>query len=152
MHVFSHMDYKTHAPIPLPLLPLIALSVILSELCLSIKRQPLDLHYVTLYDGEAITGWRQCLVNTHFWGLYTQTALSSCSCSSDVSHLVIQEIFFCFVHSNTVYSLFMYGPALFPTAVTVFLFLSINHLAKKSCCTMSSFMGVVFFSNNNWFI
>lgn len=40
------MDDKTHRSIRPPLLPLSALSIILSELCMSIKRQLLDLHYI----------------------------------------------------------------------------------------------------------
>lgn len=72
------MDYKTHAPIPLPLLPLSALSIILSELCLSIKRQPLDLHYIIHSVME-----RPSLVAV--FGKHTfqggQTALPDCFCA-----------------------------------------------------------------------
>ena len=42
----NHMDDKTHGSIRPPLPPLSALSIILSELCMSIKRQLLDLHYI----------------------------------------------------------------------------------------------------------
>lgn len=46
IHVVNHMEFKTHHPIPLSQLPLSSLSIILSELSLSIKWLLLDLHYI----------------------------------------------------------------------------------------------------------
>ena len=45
MHDFNHMSPRSSNPLPPP--PLSALRIILSELCLAIKPQQLDLRYIT---------------------------------------------------------------------------------------------------------
>lgn len=86
MHDFNHMDYKTDPPIPLPLLPLSALSIILSELCLSIKRQKLDLHYII--HSEMV----KLLLFAVFDKLTFQRL--QCMCSPVVLSRVTQDCFF----------------------------------------------------------
>lgn len=94
---------------PLPLLPLSALSIILSELCLSIKQQPLDLH---------------CIIHS----VMEKPSLAAVFGKNTSGPEYTRD-------SAAPYSMPVYVlPPSFPTAVTLFLFW--HQLIQKCCCDL----------------
>lgn len=119
MHVVNHMEFKTHHPIPLSQLPLSSLSIILSELSLSIKWLLLDLHYI-IYSVTAKLSLIVVFGKHIFQEELSWTAQYCLSTPVLFWYLYICTGHFCVVHSNTADSMFVYHPTLFPTTVTLF--------------------------------
>lgn len=106
-----------------PFQPFSALSIILSELCMSIKWQPLDLHYIILYTlWWRSCRWSQCLVNTYFRrsGVLTKTVLPLCSGAALASVYSCRAFLFC--AQQTVYL------CIIPQ--------SLPHTRTHTCCTI----------------